>query len=144
MPHALPFFLFIVVLAPVLLGHQLGGGWTFITPIALFGVIGALDMLIGRGETGGYARSESPAHRIAPILWLPLQVALIVWLLVNLTHHADHHMRPGERYQRLGMVEGAGKLPFGYATTFLFVLVPPLWFRMMNPRVQALRAAHPV
>ena len=27
------------------------------------------------------------------------------WLLANLTHHADHHMRPGERYQRLGMVE---------------------------------------
>jgi len=66
------------------------------------------------------------------------------WLLVNLTHHADHHMRPGERYQRLGMVEGSGKLPFGYATSFLFVLVPPIWFRMMNPRVQAIRAAHPV
>ena len=345
MLHALPFFLYIVVLVPVLLGHQLGGGWTFLTPVVLFGVIGALDMLIGRGETGGFVKADSPIHRIAPMLWLPIQVALIFWLLwefalgrltpleifgmtlsigavsgavgivfahelthrinwferfvadilmvsvtyhhfciehvhghhrtvgtkedpatarlnesfyrffpratlgglvsaweleamrmrrrkrspyhwrnrvltgliaqaamyiaagfafgwlavpvlagvglaavfqlevinylehyglerrpldngrleplaphhswdddhrfsswllVNLTHHADHHMRPGERYQRLGMVEGAGKLPFGYATSFLFVLVPPLWFRLMNPRVQAMRAAHPV
>jgi alkane 1-monooxygenase len=62
------------------------------------------------------------------------------WLLVNLTHHADYHRRPGERYQRLGMIEGAGKLPFGYATVFLFVLVPPLWFRLMNPRVEAMRS----
>jgi alkane 1-monooxygenase len=62
------------------------------------------------------------------------------WLLVNLTHHADYHRRPGERYQRRGMIEGAGKLPFGYATVFLFVLVPPLWFRLMNPRVEAMRS----
>ena len=65
MPHALQFFLFIVVLAPILLAHQLGGFWPFLTPIALFGVLGGLDMLIGRGETGGYAKAESPAHRFA-------------------------------------------------------------------------------
>jgi alkane 1-monooxygenase len=345
MPHALPFFLYVVVLAPLLLGQQLGGGWTFLTPVALFGVIGALDLVVGRGRTGGYAQADSPAHRLAPMLWLPVQLALIVWLLwmvsrdalsileiigmtvsvgaiggavgivfahelthrmswlerrladalmvsvtyhhfcvehvhghhrtvgtredpatarlnesfyrffpratiggltsawrlevkrmrrrgrspyswrnrvltglitqglmyvaaglifgwpavfvvagiglaavfqlevinylehyglerrtradgrlepmgphhswdddhrlsswflINLTHHADHHMRPGERYQCLEQVEGAGKLPFGYATSFLFVLVPPIWFRMMNPRVEAIRTAHPV
>jgi len=42
------------------------------------------------------------------------------------------------------MIDGAAKLPFGYATIFLFVLVPPIWFRMMNPRVEAIRAANPV
>jgi len=47
MPQALPFFLFLVVLAPILFGHQLGGGWTFIIPVGLFGVLGGLDMLIG-------------------------------------------------------------------------------------------------
>jgi alkane 1-monooxygenase len=67
---------------------------------------------------------------------------LSIWLLANLTHHADHHMRPGERYQRLGMVEGAGMLPAGYAAAFLIVLIPPLWFRIMNPRVQALRTRY--
>ena len=345
MPHALPFFMFLIVLAPVLLGHQLGGAWTFLTPFALFGVLGSFDLLVGRGETGGYPKSDSPVHRFAILLWLPIQIALIVWLLwlvannlltpleivgmtlsigtvsgaigivfahelthritwlerrfadalmvsvsyhhfciehvhghhrtvgtkedpatarlnesfyrffpratlggfasawhleairmrrrtrssfhwrnrvltgvivqaamyvaagsifgwlavpvlaglglvavfqlevinylehyglerrsladgrlermaphhswddnhilsswllINLTHHADHHMRPGERYQRLGMIPGAAMLPFGYATTFLFVLAPPIWFRMMNPRVEALRAVYPV
>jgi len=65
-------------------------------------------------------------------------------LLINLTHHADHHLYAGERYQRLNMVVGAGKLPFGYATSFVVVLVPSLWFQMMNPRVESLKAANPL
>jgi hypothetical protein len=33
-------------------------------------------------------------------------------------------------------------LPAGYAAAFLIVLIPPLWFRIMNPRVQALRTRY--
>ena len=62
MLYALPFYIFIVVLAPILLGHQLGGGWTFLTPVGLFGVLGILDLLIGRGETGNYSNAETPIH----------------------------------------------------------------------------------
>ena len=58
------------------------------------------------------------------------------WLLANLTHHADHHMRLGERYQRLGMGEVRAD------KTVMIVLIPPLWFRIMNPRVQALRTRY--
>ncbi|MFZ1107030.1 MAG: hypothetical protein WAN43_01600 [Rhodomicrobium sp.] len=29
----------------------------------------------------------------------------------------------------------APRLPFGYPAMLLIALVPPLWFRMMNPRV---------
>jgi len=44
----------------------------------------------------------------------------------------------------LGQQLGGGKLPFGYATVFLFVLIPPLWFRLMNPRVEAMREKNPI
>lgn len=62
------------------------------------------------------------------------------WLLYNLPRHADHHLRPGERYQVLTVPEGVPKLPWGYTTAFTVALIPPLWFRIMNPRALAARA----
>ena len=123
MPHALPFFLFLVVLASILLGHQLGGGWTFITPIGLFGVLGGLDMLIGRGETGGYTKAESPVHRLAILLWLPIQAALIVWLLWSL---AADRLTPLEivgMTLSIGTVSGAIGIVFAHELTHRMV-----WF----------------
>lgn len=84
----------------------------------------------GRWERIGPQHSWDSGHRLTG------------WLLVNLPRHADHHLRPGERYQNVRLVEGAAQLPFGYATMFPIVLFPPLWFRVMNPRVEAWRAAH--
>jgi len=69
------------------LGQQSCGGWTFITPVALFGVISVLYMMIGRGKTGGFTEAKSPNHRLAPMLWLPFQVALIVWVLSMVLRH---------------------------------------------------------
>ncbi|NJM35534.1 MAG: hypothetical protein HC850_13470 [Rhodomicrobium sp.] len=36
----------------------------------------------------------------------------------------------------------APQIPFGYPTMPMMTLVPPLWFRVMNPRVDAWRAHH--
>lgn len=57
------------------------------------------------------------------------------WYLFNLQRHADHHVRVGRRYQALHHIEGSPQLPAGYATLVPLTLVPPLWFRVMDPRV---------
>jgi alkane 1-monooxygenase len=61
------------------------------------------------------------------------------WLLINLARHADHHCAAAKRYQSLELPADAPQLPAGYATMFLLALVPPLWFKVMNPRAAAAR-----
>jgi alkane 1-monooxygenase len=55
----------------------------------------------------------------------------------NLGLHADHHLVPARRYAGLDNAAGSLQAPFGYPGLFLLALVPPLWFRVMNPRLAA-------
>jgi alkane 1-monooxygenase len=63
------------------------------------------------------------------------------WLLIHLQRHSDHHTYPGRPYALLRPTEGAPELPTGYGGSVLLALVPPLWRRLMAPRLAALRAA---
>ncbi|KVM97251.1 alkane 1-monooxygenase [Burkholderia stagnalis] len=57
--------------------------------------------------------------------------------LYQLQRHADHHANPTRSYQALRHFDHAPQLPAGYATMILLAYVPPLWYRVMNPRVVA-------
>lgn len=57
--------------------------------------------------------------------------------LFMLQRHSDHHAHQSRRYQILRQFESSPQLPAGYATMILAALLPPLWFRIMNPRVAA-------
>lgn len=66
------------------------------------------------------------------------------WLLINLQRHSDHHYKPDRRYPLLQTYpeDQAPQLPFGYPVMTLAAMVPPLWKRIMNPRVKAWRARY--
>jgi alkane 1-monooxygenase len=55
--------------------------------------------------------------------------------LYELTRHSDHHYKATRKYQILRHLDQSPQLPFGYPTSLLLSLVPPLWFSLMNPRV---------
>lgn len=57
--------------------------------------------------------------------------------LFHLQRHSDHHAHPVRRYQALRHAEEAPQLPFGYATMVVLATMPPLWRRVMDPRVLA-------
>lgn len=57
------------------------------------------------------------------------------WLLINLARHADHHLAAAKRYQALETTDDAPQLPAGYATMLLVAMVPPLWRRIVDPRL---------
>lgn len=57
--------------------------------------------------------------------------------LFHLQRHSDHHANPHRRYQALCHADEAPQLPSGYATMVLLALFPPLWRRVMDPRVLA-------
>jgi len=63
------------------------------------------------------------------------------WLLINLQRHSDHHYKPDRRFPLLQTYgeDDAPQLPYGYPIMTMVASIPPLWRRMMNPRVRAWR-----
>ena len=59
------------------------------------------------------------------------------WATLHLQRHSDHHAHPTRRYQSLRDFPNLPTLPNGYFGMFLVAYIPPLWFRVMNPRVIA-------
>lgn len=57
--------------------------------------------------------------------------------LFQLQRHSDHHAYPKRRYQVLRHHDASPQLPSGYASMIVLALIPPLWFKVMNPRVEA-------
>jgi len=66
------------------------------------------------------------------------------WLLINLQRHSDHHYKPNRRYPLLQTYspDQAPQLPYGYPVMTMVAMIPPLWRRMMNPRVRRWRSQH--
>jgi alkane 1-monooxygenase len=58
--------------------------------------------------------------------------------LFHLQRHSDHHAFPLRRYQSLRDFKDLPQLPSGYFGMFPLAYVPPLWFKVMNPRLLAL------
>lgn len=63
------------------------------------------------------------------------------WLLINLQRHSDHHYKPNRRFPTLQNYgpDTAPQLPFGYPVMTMAAMYPPLWRKIMNPRVRAWR-----
>ncbi len=66
------------------------------------------------------------------------------WLLINLQRHSDHHYKPDRRFPLLQnyTATDAPQLPYGYPVMTAAAMIPPLWKRVMNPRVKAWRRQH--
>ena len=58
-------------------------------------------------------------------------------VLYELTRHSDHHFISSKKYQVLESINESPQLPYGYPTSILLSMVPPLWFKIMNPRVKS-------
>jgi alkane 1-monooxygenase len=85
-------------------------------------------LLRQKREDGRYERCR-PEHS-----WNSNNVASNV-LLYHLQRHSDHHANPTRRYQALRHVDEAPQLPTGYAGMIVLAWFPPLWRRVMDPRL---------
>ncbi len=91
---------------------------------------GMLRQKVGVGERQRYERVD-PSHS-----WNSNNIATNV-LLYHLQRHSDHHANPTRRYQTLRDFEESPVLPTGYAGMIVLALVPPIYRRVMDPRVVA-------
>jgi len=88
-------------------------------------------LLRQRTETGRYERCN-PQHS-----WNSNHIASNV-LLYHLERHSDHHAHPTRRYQALRHFDESPQLPSGYGGMIGLALFPPLWRKVMDPKVLAM------
>jgi alkane 1-monooxygenase len=91
---------------------------------------GMLRQKVGVGARQRYERVD-PSHS-----WNSNNIATNV-LLYHLQRHSDHHANPTRRYQSLRDFGESPVLPTGYAGMIVLAIVPPVWRRVMDPRVLA-------
>jgi alkane 1-monooxygenase len=117
-------------------------GWGVLPYLVLQAIIGfSLLEVVNYMEHYGMLRQKvgvpgrvryervNPSHS-----WNSNNIATNV-LLYHLQRHSDHHANPVRRYQTLRDFEESPVLPTGYAGMILLAVVPPLWRRVMDPRV---------
>lgn len=126
---------------PVLCAVSLGlaFGWIAVAFFALQSCVAIQELeminyvehygLTRRKLTNGRYENVTAAHS-----W-EAREALTNTLLIKLQRHADHHINPIRRYQSLRVFDESPQMPTGYPGMMLMSLVPPLFFRVMNPRV---------
>jgi alkane 1-monooxygenase len=124
------FAVLVVAFGPVVLPYLLIQA---IIGFSLLEVVNYLEhygLLRQKRDDGRYERC-TPAHS-----WNSNNVASNV-LLYHLQRHSDHHANPTRRYQALRHFDEAPQLPTGYAGMIVLAYIPPLWRRLMDPRVLA-------
>lgn len=91
-----------------------------------------------RGEVGTDRSGKPRYERVRPEHSWNSSHWLTNAYLFHLPRHADHHANASRPFHALRHMPEGPQLPFGYATMVLVALVPPLWFRLMEPRLEGL------
>jgi alkane 1-monooxygenase len=117
-----------VVFGPVVLPYLLIQAVLGFSLLEVVNYLEHYGLLRGKREDGRYERCL-PEHS-----WNSNNVASNV-LLYHLQRHSDHHANPTRRYQALRHVDEAPQLPTGYAGMIVLAWFPPLWRRVMDPRL---------
>jgi alkane 1-monooxygenase len=115
---------------PVVLPYLVGQAVIGFSLLEVVNYLEHYGLLRQRKEDGRYERCR-PEHS-----WNSNNVASNV-LLYHLQRHSDHHANPTRRYQALRHVEEAPQLPTGYAGMIVLAWFPPIWRRVMDPRLLA-------
>ena len=57
------------------------------------------------------------------------------WSTFNLGLHNEHHKSAGKHYPLLSQEEKILEMPSNYSIMLIMALIPPLWFYVMNPKL---------
>lgn len=107
---------------------------------ALFAGIAGFVLLetVNYIEHYGLLRSKMPSGRYERVnavhSWNSNHVIGRI-VLYELTRHSDHHYKTSKKYQILDCHEDSPQMPYGYPTSMVLAMVPPLWFAIMNKRI---------
>jgi alkane 1-monooxygenase len=60
------------------------------------------------------------------------------YLLIKLQRHSDHHENALKPYHVLASYPESPNLPQGYAVCLIVAVIPPVWFKIMNPLAEVI------
>lgn len=110
------------------------GGWAgaaFFVACALWGK--ALLEIVNYMEHYGMVRD--PKTPVQPRHSWNTNKRISSWSMFNLTRHSHHHAQGEVPYQDLKPFPDAPMMISGYLTTIVVAMIPPLWHRLMTPKV---------
>ena len=58
-------------------------------------------------------------------------------MLFNLSRHSDHHYKASKKYQLLESLPESPQMPTGYPGMMLLATIPPLFFWIMNKKIES-------
>lgn len=119
-----------ITLGPIAIAYWAGQSLTAIVVLEIINYVEHYGLVRRELAPGRYERVQ-PCHS-----WNASH-RLTNWLLFNLQRHSDHHYLASRPYHMLRHYDDVPQLPAGYATMILAALVPPVWFAIMHPRVEA-------
>jgi NAD(P)H-flavin reductase/ferredoxin len=119
----------------VALAFAMGGvtGALFFVVCALWGK--SLLEIVNYMEHYGMVRN--PATPVQPRHSWNTNRRISSWTMFNLTRHSHHHAQGEVPYQDLKPYADAPMMINGYLTTIMVAMLPPLWHRLMTPKVMA-------
>lgn len=100
--------------------------------------------LVNYIEHYGMARKQLPNGRyekVTPLHSWNASHMVSNFLLFQLQRHSDHHAFAHKRYQVLNHYDESPQLPQGYSAMIILALFPPLWFRVMDRRLEQWKAS---
>ncbi|CDW81200.1 fatty acid desaturase family protein [Stylonychia lemnae] len=100
-----------------------------LTVVLIFEAVNYIEhyALVRKIDANGNYESINIKHS-----WNAPQV-LTNYLLFKLQRHSDHHANVYKPYQILNSYPESPMLPYGYSVSLILALIPPVWFRVLDP-----------
>jgi alkane 1-monooxygenase len=112
------------------------GGWVAAGYFLLCALLGkALLEIVNYMEHYGMVRN--PNTPVQPRHSWNTNRRISSWALFNLTRHSHHHAQGEVPFHELRPYPDAPMMVSGYLTTLLLTLIPPVWNRLMIPKLIA-------
>jgi alkane 1-monooxygenase len=118
-------------------------GWSALAVWLLGGLVAIIELeLVDYIEHYGLSRPTDTNGALMPVRYehsWDYSGWLTNALLINLQRHSDHHVHGGRAYGALNSHLEAPQLPTNYATMIKLALLPPLYRRVIHPRLPQTR-----
>ncbi|HEX5003417.1 MAG TPA: alkane 1-monooxygenase [Bacteroidia bacterium] len=115
-----------------LLAVQLLYGWIVLLALIIQGVV-ACFLLEYTNYIEHYGLKRTGDERVSAVHSWQTDKVISRFFLIDLSRHADHHYQASKPYHTLMTHKESPVLPGGYVSMIFLALVPPLFFKIVNP-----------
>ena len=126
----------LAMLAGLLATIVVSAGWSGLVAFIVSGLMGLVVLQLGN-YISHYGLVRAPGCPVGPRHSWNAPRFVTTSVLINTPRHSHHHASAGTPYWGLTVMDRAPVHPHGWAYMSAAALVPPLWFRVMQPCLDA-------